>query len=92
MELKSFGQTKCQPMLEKRPQCYVVNTDTCGMSRQHLTTFFFPEGDEPFEFFDSLGQTPEHDHARFKKVLMANGPQYRYVKSRLQSLDSDICR
>ena len=77
--------------LQKRPAAYVVNTDRCGLPGKHWTVFYFPRKGNVCEFFDSLGQTPEHYHNRFRQVLVANGPKYRYVKHRLQALDSDVC-
>ena len=77
-------------LMKRRPRWYVVNTDRCGNPGRHWTAFHFPRRG-PAEFFDSLGNPPEHYHRRFKDVLMANGPRYLYLKNRLQALDSDAC-
>ena len=77
-------------LVKKKPRCYVVNTDRCGNPGLHWTVFYFPQRG-PAEFFDSLGNPPEHYHRRFKGVLMANGPRYSYLKNRLQDLDSNVC-
>ena len=77
-------------LVKRRPRWYVVNTDRCGNPGWHWTVFYFPRRG-PIEFFNSLGNPPEHYHRRFKDVLMANGPRYLYLKNRLQPLDSDAC-
>ena len=78
-------------LVDKRPQHYVVNTDSCGKRGKHWTVIYFPKEGRPCEFFDSLGRAPEYYHRRFRNVLLANGPQYQYIVNRLQALTSDVC-
>ena len=73
----------------RRSQFYVVNTDPCGRGGKHWVAFYFSEN--ICEFYDSLGQTPQHYHPRFENVLLAHGSQYVYIRDRLQALDSDVC-
>jgi hypothetical protein len=75
--------------MKRRSQFYVVNTDPCGRRGKHWVAFYFSEN--ICEFYDSLGQTPQHYHPRFEKVLLANGPRYGYIRDRIQALDSDVC-
>ena len=74
-----------------RAGCFVVNTDHCGNAGKHWTVFYFPKGDKPAEFFDSLGRAPGYYHSRFEHILMANGPRYKYLRDRLQAVDSEVC-
>lgn len=76
--------------VKNRPQSFVVNTDRCGKPGRHWTAFHFPPKG-PAEFFDSLGQTPDHYDVRFRKVLIANGPSYLHLVDRVQAWDSDVC-
>ena len=69
--------------VKNRPQSFVVNTDRCGKPGRHWTAFHFPSNG-PAEFFDSLGQTPDHYDLRFRKVLIANGPSYLHLVDRVQ--------
>jgi hypothetical protein len=43
----------------------------------------------PAEFFDSFGRAPETYHRRFRNVLIANGPQYKFNTVRVQPEDGD---
>ena len=93
--LREYGVTvtcadELPALVKKIPRWYVVNTDRCGNPGLHWTVFYFPQRG-PAEFFDSLGNPPEHYHRRFKDVLMANGPRYLYLKNRLQAFDSEAC-
>ena len=81
--LREYGVTvtcsdELPALVKKRPRWYVVNTDRCGNPGLHWTVFYFPTRG-PSEFFDSLGNPPEHYHRRFKNVLMTNGPRYSYL-------------
>ena len=50
---------------------------------------FSKEG--PAELFDSFGRAPETYHRRFRDVLIANGPQYKFNTVRVQPEDGDTC-
>jgi hypothetical protein len=41
--------------------------------------------------FDSFGRAPETYHRRFRDVLIANGPQYKFNTVRVQHEDGDTC-
>lgn len=76
--------------IRKRPRTFVANTDPCDRGGRHWVVFHFPEtGHE--EFFDSLGETPDRYHERFRNMLIANGPRYLYTPDRIQPEDSDTC-
>jgi hypothetical protein len=49
--------------------------------------FHFPK-EGPAEFFDSFGRAPETYHRRFRNVLIANEPQYKFTISNFRSFDS----
>ena len=51
--------------------------------------FHFPKG--PAEFFDSFERAPETYHRRFRNVMIANGPQYKFTTVRTQPEDDDTC-
>ena len=74
-----------------RAGCFVVNTDHCGNVGKHWTVFYFPKGDKPAEIFDSLGRAPGYYHSRFEHMLIANRPRYKYLRDRLQAMDSKVC-
>ncbi|VDI84252.1 Hypothetical predicted protein [Mytilus galloprovincialis] len=76
--------------ISHRPMTYVVNTDTCDGPGKHWVAFHFPSTG-PAEFFDSLGRSPEYYHRRFRNVLIANGPQYRFSTTQVQPGSSDMC-
>ncbi|VDI36806.1 Hypothetical predicted protein [Mytilus galloprovincialis] len=76
--------------ISHRPMTYVVNTDTCDGPGKHWVAFHFPSTG-PAEFFDSLGRSPEYYHRRFRNVLIANGPQYRFSTTQVQPGSSDTC-
>ncbi|VDI74587.1 Hypothetical predicted protein [Mytilus galloprovincialis] len=57
---------------------------------KHWVAFHFPSTG-PAEFFDSLGRSPEYYHRRFRNVLIANGPQYRFSTTQVQPGSSDTC-
>ena len=69
-------------LVKRRPRWFVVNTDRCGNPGRHWTVFYFPRRG-PAEFFDSLGNPPEHYHRRFKNELINNTLQYMYLTDRL---------
>jgi hypothetical protein len=48
-----------------------------GVGRRNGVAFQFPK-EGPAEFFDSFGRPPETYHRRFRNVLLANGPQYKF--------------
>ena len=70
-----------------RAQSFVVNTDSYGREGKHWVTFHFPK-EGPGEFFDSFGRALEAYHNRFRYVLIANGPQYKFNTVRVQPEDA----
>lgn len=93
--LKDYPVTVCcanelPATIKKRPQTFVVNTDTCDKSGTHWITFHFPI-DGPLEFFDSAGNAPEVYHQRFLNVLLVNGPSFLYTTDRLQPAETNTC-
>ncbi|VDI00131.1 Hypothetical predicted protein [Mytilus galloprovincialis] len=56
----------------------------------HWVAFHFPR-EGPVEFFDSLGRSPEYYLRRFRNVLIATGPQYRFSTTQVQPGSSDTC-
>lgn len=78
------------PAIAKKHQFWIVNTDECGGKGLHWVVFHFPSKGS-MEFFDSLGNPPEHYHRRFQSILIFNGPRYKYIDSRIQSVTSSLC-
>jgi hypothetical protein len=76
--------------VESRAQSFVVNTDSCDHKGTHWVAFHFPK-EGPAEFFDSFGRAPETYYRRFRNVLIANGPQYKFNTVRVQPEDVDTC-
>ena len=76
--------------VESRAQSFIVNTDSCDREGTHWVAFHFPK-ERPAEFFDSFGRAPETYHRRFRNVLIANGPQYKFNTVRFQPEDGDTC-
>lgn len=74
----------------RKHRFWVVNTDRCGGRGIHWVAFHFPLRG-PAEFFDSLGNSPEYNHTRFRYILTINGPRYQYSSSRIQSETSCVC-
>ena len=50
---------------------------------------FLKEG--PAEIFNSFGRAPETYHRRYRNVLIANGPQYKFNTVRIQPEDGGTC-
>jgi hypothetical protein len=75
---------------ENRAQSFVVNTDSCNREGTHWVAFHFPK-EGPAEFFDSFGLVPETYHRRFRNVLIANAPQYKFNPIRVQPEDVNTC-
>jgi hypothetical protein len=93
--LKDLPATVCcadqlPARVEDRAQSFVVNTDSCDREGTHWVAFHFPK-EGPAEFFDSFGRAPETYHRRFRNVLIANGPQYKFNTVRFQPEDGDTC-
>ncbi|VDI22671.1 Hypothetical predicted protein [Mytilus galloprovincialis] len=95
---RSVGRVTGGRMLCRRvTRRHLAPTD--DLCRQHgylrwtgeaLVAFHFPSTG-PAEFFDSLGRSPEYYHRRFRNVLIANGPQYRFSTTQVQPGSSDTC-
>ena len=93
--LKDLPATVCcadqlPARVESRAQRFVINTYSCDREGTHWVAFHFPK-EEPAEFLDSFGRAPETYHRRFRNVLIANGPQYKFNTVRLQPEDGDTC-
>ena len=77
-------------LVSRRPNLFIVNTDSGDKPGRHWTAFYFPvEG--PAEFFDPVGRAPEDYLRRFKNVLLVNGPRYSYNGHRVQDFKTDTC-
>ncbi|VDI32556.1 Hypothetical predicted protein [Mytilus galloprovincialis] len=76
--------------VSNRPRSFVVNTDDCDGKGIHWVAFHFPR-EGPVEFFDSFGRAPEKYRSRFRDVLVANGPRYKFSRVRVQPEDGDSC-
>ena len=71
----------------RKGQFVFANTDARNGPGKHWVVFYFPtEG--PFEFFDSLGQSPEDYNVNFETVLAKD---YWRCFDRLQEDGSDVC-
>jgi hypothetical protein len=93
--LKNLPATVCcadqfLARVKSRAQSFVVNTDSCDRKGTHWVAFHFPK-EGPAEFFDSFGRAPETYHRRFRNVLIANRPQYKFNTVRVQREDGDTC-
>lgn len=77
--------------IEQTPSLHVVNTDIAAGLGIHWVVFYFPGNDEPAEFFDSLGQPPDHYTARFVKFLTNNSPTYKFQRTRIQDFQTHTC-
>lgn len=78
------------PGVVNKHQFWIVNTDECRGKGLHWVVFHFPSKGS-LEFFDSLGNPPEHYHRRFQSILIFNGPRYKYIDSRIQSETFSLC-
>ncbi|CAC5384060.1 unnamed protein product [Mytilus coruscus] len=65
-----------------RPKTFVVNTDNCNQEGTHWVVFHFPISGPP-DFLYSLGGPETYQH-HFRKVLIVNGPQYRFSRCPIQ--------
>ena len=68
-------------------QFVVSNTQTSDQPGEHWLTFYFPR-DGPNEFFDSLGNSPEHYDVGFEKMFKK---PYFMTTNQIQDSNSDIC-
>lgn len=76
--------------IHSRPRLFIVNTDVSGLPGTHWVLFYFPLNGT-VEFFDPAGQAPEKYQARFKAILILNGPSYVHNVSRFQPPGSTLC-
>ena len=65
----------------------ISNTDTSDGPGKHSIAFYFPKRG-PYEFFDSLGNTPESYGVGFEKLL---NKTYLVYNGQLQQLSSNVC-
>ena len=65
----------------------IANTDTSDGPGKHWVTFFFIN-QGPYEFFDSLGKTPEFCNVGFETMLQT---PYLMNCNCLQDFGSDTC-
>ena len=71
----------------KRGQFVISNTDTSDGPGKHWVAFYFPTRG-PYEFFDSLGHTPNSYQVGLEKFLLNS---YWTNCDRLQDYGSDTC-
>ena len=65
----------------------ISNTDTSEGPGEHWVAFYFPKRG-PYEFFDSIGNSPESYHVGFEKIL---DKKYLMYNGQLQQSSSNVC-
>ena len=87
--LREYPVTVCAAdQIQKRRGRFVIsNTDTSQGPGTHWVVFYFPRRG-PYEFFDSLGNSPESYHVGFEKIL---DKKYLMYNGQLQQSSSNVC-
>lgn len=73
-----------------KPSAFIVNVDVSTKPGSHWVAFYFPKDNYP-EFFDSLGQKPEHYNIQFQNFLIYNGTKYIHNLNRIQEYGTNTC-
>ncbi len=81
---------------ENRPRLYIANTDPSWLGGSHWIAVYIPrDPNAPVEFFDSLGNRPEHYSTMLTQFLQRHTPAstngYIYCTRRLQNKRSAMC-
>ena len=87
--LSKYPVTVCSAdRIQRRKDRFVIsNTDTSGGSGKHWVVLYFPERG-PYEFFDSLGNSPEYYGVGFETFL---DKKYLMCTTQLQQSTSNVC-
>ena len=87
--LRGYPVTVCAAdQIHKRRGTFVIsNTDTSNGPGMHWVVFYFPKRG-PYEFFDSMGNSPESYNVGFEKIL---DKKYLVQNSQLQQSSSNVC-
>lgn len=72
------------------PSAYICNTDPSHLPGQHWVVVWM-ETPRKAEFFDSLGQCPEHYDDRIKDFIIRNSEKFKCNEIRLQKRNSTTC-
>ena len=87
--LRGYPVTVCAAdQIRKGSGRFVIsNTDTSEGQGIHWVVFYFPRRG-PYEFFDSLGNSPESYRVGFEKIL---DKKYLMYNGQLQQSPSNVC-
>ena len=87
--LRGYPVTVCTAdnIRKRRGSFVIANTDTYGGPGKHWVVFYFPKRG-PYEFFDSIGNSPESYGVGFEKIL---DKKYLMYNGQLQQTSSNVC-
>ena len=85
-----YAKDTLPAVVGNKPALYIVNTDKAAGLGRHWIVMYFPP-DEPAEFFDSLGHSPDFYTTHFVTFLTNNSESYKYLKIRLQDFRTETC-
>ena len=76
----------------RKPSLFVVNTDTALGEGEHWVVFYFSRN-QPAEFFDSVGHSPDFYRTNFRNLLISEGcrGQFMYNTMPLQAQNTSSC-
>lgn len=92
-----FGGVLALDELPQHPQpsnkqVFVVNTQPASKPGAHwLAVYLPPNKDQPVEFFDALGQPPNHYELPILQFLETNRLYYLYQDQQIQAHDAITC-
>lgn len=75
--------------IHKCPKLVICNTDPSNKPGKHWVLFFFHE--TTVDYFDSLGNTPEHYGVEFIKFMQKFANTYNICYTRVQPIKSLLC-
>ena len=85
--LSQYPVTVCTADRIRKDRFVISNTDTSRGPGKHWVVFYFPKRG-PYEFFDSLGNSPSYYDAGFERLL---DKKYLMCNTQLQQSKSNIC-
>ena len=87
--LRVYPVTVCaaDEIRKQKGRFVIANTDTCEGPGKHWVTFYFPKRGH-YEFFDSMGNSPESYGVGFEKIL---DRKYLMYNGQLQQSFSNVC-
>jgi hypothetical protein len=87
--LKRYPVTVCaaDEIRKQNGRFVISNTDTSNGPGKHWVVFYFPRHG-PYEYFDSVGNSPESYGVGFDKIL---NKKYLRNYGQLQQLSSNVC-